>query len=349
MTKKTPTHKTTVTDADEEEEEDEDYCSTPPRNPNHVLEGPDNDENDVIIRKTGHTHKRATVVDVSDEEDDEGHCSTPPHNPNHVLEGPDDDENQAVDIADDGDDSVPENPAESAEAELSKSNEDIIFVRGLTLLLEWLSQKWTSPIYVFFWPTPRIEYINSHRVHVFQCAAKHCKGRNGRGVRQFLDKGDTKLTSGLHRHVKTCWRAETVDAALNTKDLDGARAVLGKTELKDGSITAAFEHIGKGKVTYSHRQYTYAETRYEGAYFVCPINLFPLYRAEIIRWVAESKRLFSIVKDRGFKSLMKTGCPEYRLSSPQTVSQDVKHIFVKVRQWIAKLLKVKPPDHVPRS
>jgi hypothetical protein len=31
--------------------------------------------------------------------------------------------------------------------------------------------------------------------------------------------------------------------------------------LKDGSVTTAFEHIGKGKITYSHRQHEYPETR----------------------------------------------------------------------------------------
>lgn len=63
-------------------------------------------------------------------------------------------------------------------------------------------------------------------------------------------------------------------------------------------------------------------------------------RAEIVRWVAESKHPFKIVKDRGFQSLMKTGRPEYHIPSPQTVSRDVKNVFVHVRKRIATMLQV---------
>jgi hypothetical protein len=63
-------------------------------------------------------------------------------------------------------------------------------------------------------------------------------------------------------------------------------------------------------------------------------------RAEIVRWVAESKRPFKIVKDRGFQSLMKTGRPAYYIPSPETVSRDVKMVFVEVRKRIAKMLQV---------
>ena len=64
------------------------------------------------------------------------------------------------------------------------------------------------------------------------------------------------------------------------------------------------------------------------------------YRAKIVCWMSEAKRLFSIVKDRGFVSLMKTGRPSYWLLSPSTVSHDVKKVFARVRQRIAKMLRV---------
>ena len=63
-------------------------------------------------------------------------------------------------------------------------------------------------------------------------------------------------------------------------------------------------------------------------------------RMEIVRWIAESKRPFAIVRDCGFMSLIKTGRPEYRLPSPSTVSQDVKHVFVSMRYRLAEKLKV---------
>jgi len=81
-------------------------------------------------------------------------------------------------------------------------------------------------------------------------------------VRRYLDTTDRKSTSNLKHHATVCWGAETVDSALEAKvDIRSARATLGK--LKDGSIKTAFERKGKGKVSYSHRQHTKAETRYE--------------------------------------------------------------------------------------
>jgi hypothetical protein len=96
---------------------------------------------------------------------------------------------------------------------------------------------------------------------VFECAATNCKGRTGRDVRRFLDTSDAKSTGNMRKHAKICWGAETVAAADATKSLVGAREVLAKAKLKDGSITAEFVRIGKGKVTYSHRQHTKTEAR----------------------------------------------------------------------------------------
>ncbi len=50
-------------------------------------------------------------------------------------------------------------------------------------------------------------------------------------------------------------------AADNTHGIDAAREVLAKSKLQDGSITAEFERIGKGKVTYSYCQHTKTEAR----------------------------------------------------------------------------------------
>ena len=127
--------------------------------------------------------------------------------------------------------------------------------------LEHLLKEWTSPIYVFFRKEPRVEHVNGRRLHVFECAAGKCRGKNGRDVRRFLDTADAKSTSGLRRHAKKCWGSEAVGAADDSRDLDSARLVLAKTKLRDGSITAQFERIAKGKVTFSHRQHTSTEAR----------------------------------------------------------------------------------------
>jgi hypothetical protein len=88
-------------------------------------------------------------------------------------------------------------------------------------------------------------------------------------------------------------------------------------------ITVAFERTGKGKVTYSHRQHTTTELR-----------------AEIVCWVAESKRPFKVVSDRCFQSLMKTGRLGYYIPSPVTVSRNIRKVFANAQKWIAKMLQV---------
>jgi hypothetical protein len=71
----------------------------------------------------------------------------------------------------------------------------------------------------------------------------------------------------------------------------------------------------------------------------------PVYRiinsAEIVKWVSESQRPLSIVEDRGFQKLMKTGRPTYKIPSRRTVGRDVKHVFKKTRKRIAKMLQVR--------
>lgn len=142
------------------------------------------------------------------------------------------------------------------------------------------------------------------------------------GVRRFLDTGDAKSTSNMRKHAKKCWTAEVVASADKADNANDVRRTTVKGLLDPQSITAAFERKGKGKVTYSHRQHTKTELR-----------------AEIVRWVAESKRPFNIVDDRGFQKLMKTGRPEYHIPSPVTVSRDVKRVFANTRQRIAKMLQ----------
>jgi len=48
----------------------------------------------------------------------------------------------------------------------------------------------------------------------------------------------------------------------------------------------------------------------------------------------------SIVEDEGFKTLMKTGRPNYKLPKRVTVARDVKQVFKKTKKWVAKLLQV---------
>ena len=110
----------------------------------------------------------------------------------------------------------------------------------------------------FFKPTPIIDHIDDCCVHNFTCNVKTCKGKgkNGQNVGCYLNTVDATSTSNLRYHAKNCWGDETIAAASDTKDVHAAHAVLEKSNLKDGLITAAFQRVGKEKIMYSHRQHT---------------------------------------------------------------------------------------------
>jgi hypothetical protein len=103
---------------------------------------------------------------------------------------------------------------------------------------------------------PDIEYVTGRRCHVFQCGAKSCKQR----IRRFLDKRDAGSTSNLRKHAISCWGEASVTAIVALADIKDARESVASLK-ESGSITAAFEKKGKGKVTYSHRQHTKTETK----------------------------------------------------------------------------------------
>ncbi|KAI6024542.1 hypothetical protein EDC04DRAFT_2573899 [Pisolithus marmoratus] len=120
-------------------------------------------------------------------------------------------------------------------------------------------------------------------------------------VWHFLDTGDRALTSNMWKHVKSCWGGDVLKAVNKAAGLDIAQDVI-KNYTVNGSITMAFEQKGKGKLTYLHQQHTKAEVQ-------------------------------------GFQSLMKTGRPEYYLPHPSTVSHNVKIVFAKTQNQIAKILQ----------
>ena len=64
---------------------------------------------------------------------------------------------------------------------------------------------------------PLVEYVKDCHVHVFECKAKHCKGKaNGQQVCCYLDTTDAKSTGNLRKHAKVCWGDETVAAVDKT-------------------------------------------------------------------------------------------------------------------------------------
>ena len=64
-------------------------------------------------------------------------------------------------------------------------------------------------------------------------------------------------------------------------------------------------------------------------------------RAEFVRWIAESLRPFSILKDRGLVALLKTGRPyDYWMPSPKVVAKDTITVWEACRGRIIDLLLV---------
>ncbi|KAL1724844.1 hypothetical protein EV714DRAFT_288218 [Schizophyllum commune] len=174
-------------------------------------------------------------------------------------------------------------------------------------------RKWVSPIYAFYHPTPEIDYVpgksgSSHRSHVFSCFNKGCKKK----VRRYLDTVDKVSTSNMICHAKSCWGEEAVSIAQSHGTATEARAKVAEPLKSTSKITTAFARQGKGKITYSNRQHTRTETTF---------------------------RPFALVEDDGFKTLMKTGRPEYYIPSRSTVSRDVKRVFARTRTRVAQLLQ----------
>jgi hypothetical protein len=209
--------------------------------------------------------RRASVEDVEELTPTPG---PQPHHPGRILEaadGSDDDKDcvdmpplEPIDVEDSDDEDDEEN--EDDDAELGMSTSSVPDQSDNKFMIARLMKRWDAPVYVFFRPTPAIVYVEGRKVHVFECAASHCKCKT-RYVRRYVDTGDNSSTSNLRRHATRCWGDEAVAAADKTRTVKIAREALADKKEVDGSITAAFERAGKGKVTYSHRQHTTIEAR----------------------------------------------------------------------------------------
>jgi len=117
--------------------------SNPPRNPMHILESVDGDD------ENEDNDPPPPAIDVDDDEDKD---------------------------KDDGD------GVEDDEAELHLFLL-LLCENFAKFSIECLSKDWNSPVYVFFRKTPRIEYKENCQCHVFECAAGRCKSHSGRDIR----------------------------------------------------------------------------------------------------------------------------------------------------------------------
>ena len=175
-----------------------------------------------------------------------------------------------------------------------------------------------------FFKHPVFKVENGNQYQIFECAAKSCCNNGNRFVKRNIDTGNATSTSNLRAHANKCWGVDTIKAAMGTGSLSKAREVVrDKNNLRQGSITVAFQRAGKEQITYSHRSPTKLESR-----------------VHHVRWMVESKRPFALVDDKGYHRNMKEGRPDHYVPSSSTVSRDVKKVFVGAREEISKLLKV---------
>ena len=182
---------------------------------------------------------------------------------------------------------------------------------------------------------PDVGYKGGHRYHSFRCAGRGCKQR----ICRYLDKNDAKSTSNLRKHAKSCWGTEAVEIAGTVKTAAEAR------ECCEALATKWINHscVRTNKERIRH---LFTSPTHENRVQVCPscccicLSETDDNRAEIVRWVCENTRPFSIVSDPGFHTLMKTGRPEYYIPSPSTVSRDVRLVFLRTQNRIGKMLNV---------
>jgi hypothetical protein len=147
---------------------------------------------------------------------------------------------------------------ESDESELGefKSIRSLLYL--IITLTERLKKSWTAPIYGFYKADVKIGYDEGRKYHLFRCDGRSCTET----IRRYLDTKDRSSTSNLRKHARTCWGKDAVKVVDDAKNADEVRNKHVKALKQHGTITAAFERTGKGKVTYSHTQHTPIETRY---------------------------------------------------------------------------------------
>ncbi|KAF7761286.1 hypothetical protein Agabi119p4_10695 [Agaricus bisporus var. burnettii] len=244
---------------------------------------------------------------------------TPPSRAHHIIESTDDEGEINIRVSKkirrqgSKDVSTPEHT--------EKGSNDRPQSRDPQEALDKLYQTYKSSIYVFFKP-PVYRVEGKKRFHVFECAATRCKNVHGREVKRNIDTTNATSTSNLKVHAVKCFGANVVESVGNA-NLDDARGIMkDKNNLRDSSITAAFEKLGKGKVTYSTLPPSSLQTR-----------------ANHVRWMSESMRPFSIVNDPGYKLNMKTGRPHQYIPSASTVSRDVRQCFLEAREKISTYLQ----------
>jgi len=116
----------------------------------------------------------------------------------------------------------------------------------------------TVAVYGFF-ERPELKMVTwrgqTREAQVFTCSLRTCQGT----VNVSTGTKDHGSTSNLRHHVERCRGKVRLAEACSLGTASMVRKSLAMK--RDGTITSAFARTGKGKVSYSTRQLTEAQTR----------------------------------------------------------------------------------------
>ena len=129
---------------------------------------------------------------------------------------------------------------------------------------EWIKKHWKAPIYAFFEAEPLVTYVmdpktgKDKKCYTFCCTNHGCTGC----IRHHLDSKDKSSTSNLRKHAKQCWGEDQLKMVDDSKNIIAAHNAIGQI-YQTGTITVHFERKDGSKITYSNKQHTKTEIRYD--------------------------------------------------------------------------------------
>ena len=101
------------------------------------------------------------------------------------------------------------------------------------------------------------KFDGGRKCHVFRCRGKGCKYE----VARFQDTSDRNSTGRLRRHVNICFPEGALAKKEGGDDSNDEKQGEARGEGRSGRIDMTFRRTGKGKVTFTMREHTKAETR----------------------------------------------------------------------------------------
>ena len=261
------------------------------------------------------THQ-ASVEIVEDDDDHFRPNAGIPKNPETILESVHDDmeftppvarkreaKKKQTGVVDESSDKEP-GKKETDDKELGKLNLLLLLIRHLICSLECLQRDWRSKIYAFFNSEVKIKYPDGRNCHEFTCSAKYCKGKGKNPVTSIPKTGHQRKVFGhmpSTAGVQKSWRIRRRPRILHQQGMHLRRRTCGMDQLRLYLNEWAKERL------HTHIDPTPRMRLGAFVYLNTCDTWLTSDSCEIVKWVAQSMRPFSIVEDEGFKMLMKTG------------------------------------------